>query len=200
VLRLLLLAGAIGAAGFVLVFTVDGATRPGYRPVRDPVSALALGPRGRVQTLNFVLGGALLAGGGGALVPTAWPLGIGTVMLGLGLVASGVYRMDPMRGYPPGTSDGDPPTLSRAHRLHDAVGGVVFLLLPVLPIVAALSGALPGPLRVLSGVVALVAVVGVAWFTRAWESASPRAGLAQRLPLGTTLLWLAGVQVVVALT
>lgn len=193
------LAGAAGAVGFVVVATLAGATRRDYSPLRHAVSSLARGPGGLVQRLDFLLGGGLVAVGGVALVPVAWPLGIGTVMLGGGLLVSGVYRVDPMRGYPPGAPEGDPAQPSRSHRLHDAVGGVVFLLLPLLPVVAALSPGLPTSLRVLSVLAALVAGVCVVVFTRAWRSFSPRAGLAQRVPLATGLLWLAVVLTVLAL-
>ena len=32
------------------------------------------------------------------------PLGIALTVFGLGLVGSGIFPMDPMRGYPPGTA------------------------------------------------------------------------------------------------
>ena len=59
--------GAGGAVLFVLVLLVDGWTRPGYSPVRQPVSALALGPRGWIQAASFMVCGAAIALGGWAL-------------------------------------------------------------------------------------------------------------------------------------
>lgn len=56
-----LLSGVAGTALFVVIFLADGATRPGYDPIRHPVSALALGARGWLQTTNFLLSGLLIA-------------------------------------------------------------------------------------------------------------------------------------------
>jgi len=192
-----LIAGAVGAVAFLLVSTFDGLARPGYSLVRHPVSALALGRRGWVQTTSFLVCGALLVVGGAGLWATSWLLAAGVVVLGVGLVASGVYPMDPVRGYPPGTPDGDPPSLSRPHQRHDQAGVVVFLLLPLLPLVAALTPELPVGLRWASGVLALAVGLGVAAFTRDWEADSPRAGLTQRLTLVGGLGWLAWLLLVV---
>ena len=38
---------------------VEGAARPGYRPLRDTISELSLGPRGWIQTANFLVFGLL---------------------------------------------------------------------------------------------------------------------------------------------
>ncbi|WP_231640770.1 DUF998 domain-containing protein [Nocardiopsis sp. NRRL B-16309] len=177
----LLWAGAAGAWLFNAVFLLDGLTRPGYHPVRQPVSALALGPRGWVQTADFLVCGLLITAGAVA-VPGAFgsvPLTLAIAALGLALTASGVFRMDPMRGYPPGTPDTTPEDQSRAHRLHDMAGGVVFLLLPGTPLVAAF--ALSDPVwQWGSGIVGVAAAVGTGLFGRAWENDAPRAGLVQR--------------------
>jgi len=117
----LLGAGVVGTVLFVVTFLVDGLTRPGYDPLRHPVSALALGPRGWVQVENFVLCGALIAAsavGLGQATGSLW-LAIAVAVFGLALVASGVFPMDPMRGYPPGTPDETPPELSWRHHVHD---------------------------------------------------------------------------------
>jgi hypothetical protein len=196
--RTVLILGAVGALAFLLGSTVDGLTRPGYSLVRHPVSALALGTRGWLQSLTFVLCGALIAAGGAGVWSASWLLGAGVIVLGLGLVASGIYPMDPARGYPPGTPDGDPPSFSRRHIRHDQAGAVVFFTMPVLPLVAALTSALPAPLRWVSALAAAVVAVGVGAFTKAWEANSPRAGLAQRLALAGGLGWLAAMLLVLA--
>ena len=43
----------------------EGAIREGYRPSRHPVSSLALGPRGQVQTANFTVTRTLVLAGAG---------------------------------------------------------------------------------------------------------------------------------------
>src|SRR5690606_4998179 len=118
--------GALGAVLFVLVFLVDGATRPGYSPTRHTVSALALGPRGWLQRASFVLCGAAITGSAAWLLVSGdhRTLGLVLTVLGLGLVAS-VVPMAPMRGYPPSAPDRDPTELSTAHAVHDVAGAAV---------------------------------------------------------------------------
>lgn len=184
--------GLVGAALFVLTFLIDGATRPGYHPVRQPVSALALGPRGWVQTANFVVCGLLITAASPGIYQAAgslWLAGL-VAVFGLALVASGVFPMDPMRGYPPGTPEGTPTKTSRNHQLHDWAGMVVFAALPAAALAAALV--LTDTLwAVGSGVVAAVLVVFFLWFGTAWEADDPRAGLVQRGMIITGWCWLA---------
>lgn len=183
-------AGAAAAIAFVLVAAVDGRTRPGYRPARHPVSALALGTRGWLQTANFLVCGAGVTAGAAALAGTSWPLAASIAVIGLALIASGIFPMDPMRGYPPGTPDTTPARYSRRHRLHDAAGAVVFLAIPVAGTIAALTPAV-GPLRPYSAVSAAASLVLFGVFGQAWERDSPRAGLWQRLAILVGWTWLA---------
>ena len=185
----LLWTGALGSWLFVVTFLIDGATRPGYSPVRHPVSALALGPRGGIQTANFVVCGLAITTGALALAPTYVLLGVAVGVFGLALVASGVFRMDPMRGYPPGTPDGTPETTTRRHDLHDHAGAVVFLALPVAAAIAAFTLADTG-WRWHSGVTAALLLAGFGAFGTAWENDDPRAGLVQRVVIGVGWLWL----------
>lgn len=183
----LLWAGAAGAWLFIAVFLTDGLTRPGYHPVRQPVSALALGSRGWVQTTNFVVCGLLVTAGAFSLPRPFLAVAVG--ILGLALVTSGMFRMDPMRGYPPGTPDETPPDQSRAHQLHDQAGAVVFLLLPLTPLIAVF--ALDDPLwKWGSGIVAAVTAVASGSFSTLWEKDSPYTGLAQRVAIILGLTWL----------
>ena len=59
VTKTLLACGAIAGPLFVLVFLLEGATRANYDPLRHPVSSLALGDYGWVQSANFVAAGLL---------------------------------------------------------------------------------------------------------------------------------------------
>ncbi len=189
-----LTAGITGTALFVVAFLVDGATRPGYHPVRQPVSALALGRRGWLQTANFVVSGLLITaavpGLYGATGRGWWPAVV--AVFGLALVASGVFPMDPMRGYPPGTPDGTPDTVSRPHQLHDFAGAIVFGSLPVAALAAALTLDQPG-WAVFSGLAAAGLVALFIWFGAAWERDSPRAGLIQRINIIVGWAWLGAV-------
>ena len=53
-------AGIAGPILFTVVFVIHGLLRPGYSPVADPISALAIGPYGWVQNLNFIVLGSLM--------------------------------------------------------------------------------------------------------------------------------------------
>ncbi|MBM9463957.1 DUF998 domain-containing protein [Aeromicrobium sp. YIM 150415] len=191
----MILVGAVTAAVFPVVFALDGWTRPGYDPRRQPVSALALGPRGRVQTVNFLVAGTGIVMGAVGLAPSQpWPaVAIGIV--GCALIASGGWRMDPMRGYPPGTPDTTPDSFSPAHRRHDQAGAIVFGGFPIAAAVTALTGD-DLPLRGASLAVTLVSGFLAARFATAWENDAPDAGRWQRLFLWVAFGWLAVIFVV----
>jgi hypothetical protein len=54
--------GVVAPALFVVSFLVQGAVRPGYDPLRHPVSSLVLGSSsGLVQAVTVVLTGLLVA-------------------------------------------------------------------------------------------------------------------------------------------
>jgi hypothetical protein len=135
-LELLLVCGAIGSLLFIVVFLIEGATRTGYNPLRQPVSSLSIGTLGWVQAASFIVTGLLMlafaVGLRGALLPlggSAWgPLLVG--LFAVGLIGAGIFTADPLNGYPPGT----PliPTERTVHgRLHDLFGIPVFVGLPV---------------------------------------------------------------------
>ena len=190
-MTMLLWTGAAGAWLFPVVFLLDGSARPGYRQIRHPVSALALGPRGWLQTANFIVCGL-------AITAAAAPLGhatdspllaIVTGVFGLALVASGVFPMDPMRGYPPGTPDGTPEELSSRHHLHDWAGMAVFTALPAAAFIAAFV--LEDPLwRWYSGLTATAFTAGFLAFGHAWETDAAYSGLIQRVTIICGWIWL----------
>lgn len=188
------LIGASGSIVFVLVFLLDGWTRPGYSSVRHPVSALALGTRGWIQTTSFlVCGAAITVGGVGmSIMGDGILLGLAVTIFGLALVASGVFPMDPMRSYPPGTPEGDPDEFTLQHHLHDYAGVVVFAGIPAAAFIAAFV--LPGALwTILSGAVGVALTIGFFAFGTAWENDSSRAGLVQKSVIALGWCWLAAV-------
>lgn len=195
----LLWSGAAGAWLFIVVFLIDGWTRPGYHPMRDPVSALALGPRGWLQTTNFVVCGAAIGVGAIGVFAAlhSIPLAVTIGVFGLALVASGIFPMDAMRGYPPGTPDETPAETSLRHRLHDHAGVIVFGAIPVCAAIAAFT--LPDPLwGWSSGAIAIVSTLGFLWFGAAWEADAPRSGLIQRVTIITGWGWLGALFVATA--
>jgi hypothetical protein len=125
------------AAGpvFVAAFLVEGAVRDGYRPLRHPVSSLALGSRGWIQTGNFAVAGTLFLAGAAGLARAsdpgasrrAAPALIGAA--GAGLIGAALFPTDPVSGYPPQTPDAltEP---SRTGTAHNIAAVPVFFGLP----------------------------------------------------------------------
>lgn len=104
----LLFVGAAGSVAFNATYVLDGLARTGYDPLRQPMSALSLGPGGWVQVLNFIAFGVIgcvsAAGWRATLTP-----GLGAtwyprlrVLAGLAMIAAGVFTQDPGAGYPVG--------------------------------------------------------------------------------------------------
>ncbi|MHA6782805.1 DUF998 domain-containing protein [Pseudonocardia saturnea] len=177
---------------FVAAFLAEGAARDdGYDPLRHPVSSLALGPRGGVQTVNFLVCGTLLAASGAAgrrvLIGAA----------GVGLVGAGVFVTDPVSGYPPGS-----PAVQEGHSctvaaLHDAFSVPVFLGLPVAAGVEAWRSRRTDPRW--AGYSAATAVAMAVTFVGAGAGFAqhPRVvrfgGLLQRVSIGTGFAWTSAV-------
>jgi len=60
--RALLRGGAAAGPAFLSTALIAGAVRKDYRPLRHPMSSLALGPGGGVQVTNFLVTGGLYLG------------------------------------------------------------------------------------------------------------------------------------------
>jgi uncharacterized protein DUF998 len=103
--RWLLNCGLVAGPLFVAVFLIEGATRADYQPLRHPVSSLAIGEYGWMQTINFLVAGVLTLAGAVGLWRTlgtrTGPILIG--LWGVGLLGAGTFLTDPVNGYPPGT-------------------------------------------------------------------------------------------------
>jgi hypothetical protein len=133
--RGLLRCGVAAGPVFVAVFLLEGAVRDGYRPLRHPVSSLALGSRGWIQAGNFAAAGTLLLASATGLARAgdlaassrAVPVLIGAA--GTGLIGSAVFVTDPVGGYPPGTP-GQPPAPSPVGTAHNLMAVPVFFGLP----------------------------------------------------------------------
>ena len=130
-----LLAGVVAGPLFVTTAVVQILTRDGFDLIRHPISLLANGPFGWVQSANFVVAGLLsvifayaaaphLRGGRGAVA--------GPVLLavfGAGLVIGGVFKADPAMGFPPGAPAGIPAQLSTSSIIHAFAPPLAFLAL-----------------------------------------------------------------------
>jgi hypothetical protein len=182
---------------FVLVWLIAGFARSDYNPLRHPVSSLALGSAGWQQQLNFlVCGGLTLAFAVGLWRrgPSRWgPLLV--ALIGLGFVGAGLFRTDPIGGYPPGT----PLQLtqySTSGALHQAFSTLFFFGLPIACFVYARQ--LPRPWAIYSVVSALaflltfvLAAVGFAQNA----TLAPYGGLFQRISIVIGEAWLTALAV-----
>jgi hypothetical protein len=116
--RTLLLAGAVAGPLFAAVATGQVLLREGFALRRHPLSQLETGGPGFVQIANFIVAGI------GVLclaiaVHRSITDGVGRrwlapliAVFGFGLIASGIFVMDPENGFPIGTPAGPAPSMS----------------------------------------------------------------------------------------
>ncbi|CAL9351586.1 hypothetical protein SUDANB121_00488 [Nocardiopsis dassonvillei] len=167
--RHLLTAGALAGPVFFTSALAQILTREGFDLTRHPISQLATGDLGWIQIATFVTAGvgvlALAAGTArtlaGGLGRRALPVLV--AVFGAGLVAAGVFTMDPEYGFPAGTPDGPVAQMSWHGIAHSAAAAVAFTALAAAAAVLAVRHArrravLPA---VLSGSAALVLLMPV---------------------------------------
>lgn len=133
--RRLLFCGMIAGPIYIVVGLVQILLRPGFDVTRHPLSMMSLGPWGWVQIVNFLVCGALTVLGGIGLFRAvrthrSWSVGaILVVIFGIGTFGGGVFTTDPSLGFPPGTPDLPPETMSTSALLHFIFGQLGFLAL-----------------------------------------------------------------------
>ena len=131
--RSLLRYGVIAGPFYLAVGLGQAFLRDGFDFARHPLSVLANGPGGWIQTANFVLTGLMViaaaVGFRRALGPAArwmsWFLGA----FGASMIVAAVFRADPMDGFPIGTPEGPPTSISTSGLVHFAAGGLGFVSL-----------------------------------------------------------------------
>lgn len=133
--RNLLTGGIIAGPVFVVTVAVQALTREGFDLTRHPLSLLAVGEGGWVQTANFLLAGVLSLGfavgvgrtlrSGAAHIAGPWLLAV----FGLGLVIGGLFTADPGMGFPAGAPAGIPETLTVHGMIHAIAPPLAFLAL-----------------------------------------------------------------------
>ena len=190
------LAGTVGPVLFFGVLLIEGAVRPGYRPLRDTISELSLGPRGWIQTANFLVFGILFlvfARGVKASLDDSRAARLGATLLsliGLGVLGCGLFRAEP---WPPSS-------MSPTGLLHLTCAIVlVFLLLPVATgvmsraFVADVRWRSLGPATSLTSFVTLALLVGgIAFMSPPGQPSricNDYAGLIQRVDVAVFLAW-----------
>lgn len=141
--RWLLRAGVLAGPLFVVVVTAQMLVRDGYDLLQHPLSMLALGEGGWVQSVNFVIAGILSLAFAVGLVrvlrsgPGRRAIPILLSLYGVGLVLGGIFTADPALGFPPGAPQGIPPTLSPHAAVHAFAPMLAFLSLIVAALVVA---------------------------------------------------------------
>ena len=190
------IAGTVGPALFFLVLLVEGAVRPGYRPLRDTISELSLGPRGWIQTANFLVFGLLFivfARGVRASVTDSRATRLGArllLVIGVGVLGCGLFRAE---HWPPSS-------MSPAGVLHLLCAIVlVFALLPVATGVMARAFAVDAHWRSLGRVTRLTSFLTLVLLVGGLALMSPPgqpprignvyAGLIQRIDVAVFLAW-----------
>ncbi|HEY2507979.1 MAG TPA: DUF998 domain-containing protein [Streptosporangiaceae bacterium] len=184
-------------------FLAEGVVRDGYLPLRHPVSSLALGPRGWVQTANFALAGTLALAGAAGLARAddslvgrrAAPALIGAA--GAGLLCSAIFATDPVSGYPPGTPEA-PARPSRTGAAHTLAALPVFAGLPAAALISGRRASRAGQRGpALGGTATAVIMVAAMALAGAGFGQAPRlvglGGLFQRISIIAGFSWLTAV-------
>lgn len=130
--KALLTGGIVAGPFYVLLGLIQMAIRPGFDITRHSLSLLANGDLGWIQTLNFLVTGALLIAGAVGVKRTLqsgpgsqWaPRMLG--LYGLGLIGASIFRADPALGFPPGTPLENNP-ISWHGMMHFFVGTIGFI-------------------------------------------------------------------------
>lgn len=106
--RWLLVCGVIAGPLFIITFLILGSLRPDYSPVRDSVSALAVGEYGFLQLANFEITGLLILAfaiglrhGFGQLRGIPWRATL-FVILAVSMIGSGIFKTDVLVGHQAG--------------------------------------------------------------------------------------------------
>jgi hypothetical protein len=135
VTRSLLGYGMLAGPLYLALGIGQGVIRDGFSFARHPLSALANGPGGWVQTANFVLTAfmVLAAVVGIARVSAKDSRGLRTALVfyALGMITAALFPTDPLDGFPPGTPLGVPTTISTTGLVHFIAGAVTFLAMAI---------------------------------------------------------------------
>ena len=181
------------------MFLIDGFTRARYDPLRHPISSLAIGQRGWIQVLNFIMVGLSVVAFAFGLAYTRrdrkalLAAALCLAAAGVGLIGAGVFVTDAVFGYP-----SEAPLaleqFSDRGRLHSAFSRWFFRGIPLAAFIFCYEFARQGKQRwaVYSaasglGMIAVIILSGLG-FNRTLDLAMV-AGLLQRSSIIIGLLW-----------
>jgi hypothetical membrane protein len=133
--------GVVVGPFYLLLGVAQGLLRPGFSFARHPLSVLANGDYGWVQTTNFALSGLMVIAaaigmarvvGRGARA-TSWTL----AAFGAGVALAAIFRADALDGFPVGTPLGPPTSISTMGLTHFLVSALAFTCFGVSALLAA---------------------------------------------------------------
>lgn len=189
-----LLGCGIAAGPFYLaVVAVQAFTRDGFDVRKHAASLLSVGDHGWIQSANFLITAALVLAAAAGLrrVLTTGPGRRWAPRLlalyGVGLIGGGIFVPDPALGFPAGTPQDQPVTMSWHGILHFVTGGIGFIGLIACCLVLARRFKTEGrrgwaTFSLVTGVGFLVAFLGIA-------SGSAGAGVTIGFYLAVILVW-----------
>lgn len=133
--RSLLRWGVVAGPFYLATGLTQAVLRDGFDFARHPLSVLANGSWGWVQTANFVLSGLMVlaatVGFGRVLGPKSRAFRWSLAGYGLGMLMAAIFPADPIDGFPPGTPKGMPTSISTTGLMHFVAGGLTFLMLGI---------------------------------------------------------------------
>ena len=135
--KLLLTGGVLAGPIYIIVGIAQILTREGFDITRHPLSFMSLGDLGWIQITNFIVTGLLVIAGAIGMRRLAQDdkrLRWGALLIGIygiGVLGGGLFVTDPALGFPPGTPDSYPTTMSWHGLLHFIFGQIGFLALIV---------------------------------------------------------------------
>jgi hypothetical protein len=133
--RSLLRWGVLAGPFYLAVGLIQGFVRDGFDFARHPLSVLANGPGGWVQTANFVLTGLMVIAAAVGFRRVLGPKSRATSLLlggyGLAMIVAAIFPADPVDGFPPGTPEGFPPSISTTGLMHFIAGALAFTFLAI---------------------------------------------------------------------
>lgn len=167
--RRLLTAGIVAGPVYCVVVAAQALTRDGFDITKHAASMLAVGDQGWIQIANFIVTGVLLIAGAIGLRRVSDSRWAGRLLAvyGGGMIAAGLFVPDPAMGFPAGTPDGQPVTMSWHGGLHLAAGGIGFLAFVIACFVLARRFARQGErgwmtFSIVTGICFLAAFAGIA--------------------------------------
>ena len=169
VTRSLLGYGVLVGPFYLLVGIMQGLLRPGFSFARHPLSVLANGDYGWVQTANFALTGLMVIAAAVGIARVVGRVGRATTWVlyvyGVCVALAAIFHADPMDGFPVGTPVGMPTAITTMGMLHFALGALGITCLGVSALLAARmlsrrGASLMSRLSLMSGLVVLLGFYG----------------------------------------